>query len=228
MIVRTNKKIHHYTIIDNRGLQDDRLSWGARGLLAWILTHPDSWEMHMEYMVARSPGTLHQLRKLLKELKKYGYAELVRERRPDGTVSGSHWVIYEDPKDNSDRDAGLAETGEKPESGESAPLLNTNVVVVNNNSNKKNNNITTVSNSTPAYLHAFHALTDRGVEHSVAYKLLGTYGEDAIMKQVEAFDKLDYAATPGWLVSAVQSNYQHAVEKPKPKPQGPNPLEELL
>jgi len=32
-----------YTIIDNRTINDDRISWDALGLLTWLLSKPDQW-----------------------------------------------------------------------------------------------------------------------------------------------------------------------------------------
>jgi len=39
MIVRTPNR-DRFTIIDKRALEDDRLSWRARGLLAYLLSKP--------------------------------------------------------------------------------------------------------------------------------------------------------------------------------------------
>ena len=39
---RVNKD-KNYTTINNTGLKDKRLSWKAKGILAYILTLPDDW-----------------------------------------------------------------------------------------------------------------------------------------------------------------------------------------
>ncbi|TKI88055.1 DNA-binding protein, partial [Bacillus wiedmannii] len=42
------KKDNNYSVINNTGLKDKRLSWKAKGILAYILTLPDDWVFYRE------------------------------------------------------------------------------------------------------------------------------------------------------------------------------------
>ena len=41
-IVRAARR-HRFVIIDQRAIEDTRLSWAARGLLGYLLSRPDDW-----------------------------------------------------------------------------------------------------------------------------------------------------------------------------------------
>ncbi len=42
-IVRVNKRSNPYVVIDKTALNDDRLSWKAKGVLCYLLSLPDDW-----------------------------------------------------------------------------------------------------------------------------------------------------------------------------------------
>lgn len=86
-----------YTMIDRRALEDDRLSFKARGLLAYILSKPDDWNIMMCDLIKQSPQGERAVQSALRELKQYGYARLARERNGKTGFSGSRWDIHEVP-----------------------------------------------------------------------------------------------------------------------------------
>lgn len=69
---RVNKD-KNYTTINNTGLKDKRLSWKAKGILAYILTLPDDWVFYREELSRHAKDGLDSLRTGMKELKEYGY-----------------------------------------------------------------------------------------------------------------------------------------------------------
>ncbi len=95
-IVRVIKN-RDYSIINNTGLRDVRLSFGARGVLAYLLSKPDDWQLRVEDLIRQSPQGEHAVRGMLRELKKYGY--LKRERHA-GKGGRFEWqtTIYEVPR----------------------------------------------------------------------------------------------------------------------------------
>lgn len=95
-IVRVVKN-RDYSVINNTGLRDVRLSFGARGVLAYLLTKPDNWQMQVEDLIRQSPQGEHAVRGMLRELKRFGY--LKRERHA-GKGGRFEWqtTIYEVPR----------------------------------------------------------------------------------------------------------------------------------
>ena len=50
-IVRVARdKAHPYSIVNNTPLRDPRLSWPAKGIIGYLLTMPDDWQVMMGHL----------------------------------------------------------------------------------------------------------------------------------------------------------------------------------
>ena len=78
-------------MIDNRPLRDDRLSWKARGLLAYLLSQPHDWKINAKHLASIGPDGPRAIQSGLKELAAIGYAKL----ETGGRSGGRNWLIYE-------------------------------------------------------------------------------------------------------------------------------------
>ncbi|MCM3197332.1 DnaD domain protein [Bacillus cereus] len=128
------KKDSNYSVINNTGLKDERLSWKAKGILAYALTLPDDWTFHISELARHAKDGEDSLRTGFKELKELGYVKRYPVR--DGnTKKITRWdtEIYE----TSQRNMPQMENQDvvKPYE-ENQKLLNTNRL----NTNKRNNN----------------------------------------------------------------------------------------
>ncbi|WP_335934007.1 hypothetical protein [Streptomyces sp. PTD5-9] len=86
-----------FTVLPNALLQDRRLSYTARGLLADLLSRPDGWSEDGRRMADTSPQGRIAVAKALRELTAFGYYRVHKVRRPDGTfVSEVH--VYDTPQ----------------------------------------------------------------------------------------------------------------------------------
>ena len=81
--------------IDNSVLQNDALSFRARGLLAYVLSMPLDWR-HSADDLANKKERKHAVRSALKDLVAAGHARLVTVRESDGTVR-NRWAFSEAP-----------------------------------------------------------------------------------------------------------------------------------
>lgn len=115
-IVRVHKHAHNFVIIDKTGLADTRLSYRARGILAYLLTKPDDWEVQYEDLVHGSPAEGRiAVAGAIQELERYGYAKRHRLRAENGRMSGWHTEIHECPTELTKPDVGTELT--KPDVG---------------------------------------------------------------------------------------------------------------
>jgi len=77
---------------------DSRMSFAARGLLMFLLSKPDHWEINLVNLISESPLGRDGVRKLLNELMQCGY---VKKEQINITGSGRfdnvHWIIYDKP-----------------------------------------------------------------------------------------------------------------------------------
>jgi hypothetical protein len=63
----------HFAIIANAAMRDPRLSWGAKGLLATMLTYADGWKYHQSHLATLTTDGKHATRSAIQELIKAGY-----------------------------------------------------------------------------------------------------------------------------------------------------------
>ena len=94
MIIRVKKRDNPYVIIDKTALDDPRLSFRAKGILAYLLSRPDNWTPNREQLADVSREGRDAVSSALNELKEFGYFERKRERQEDGTFQFVG-VIYE-------------------------------------------------------------------------------------------------------------------------------------
>jgi len=96
MQIHRSRHTSGFTVLPNTMLQDRRLSYTARGLLADLLSRPDGWREDGRRMADTSPQGRLAVAKALRELTAFGYYRVERVRRPDGTfVSQAH--VYDTP-----------------------------------------------------------------------------------------------------------------------------------
>jgi hypothetical protein len=97
MQIHRSRHARGFTVMPNTLLQDRRLSYTARGLLADLLSRPDGWREDGRRMADTSPQGRHSVAKALRELAAFGYYRVERVRRADGTfVSEAH--VYDSPQ----------------------------------------------------------------------------------------------------------------------------------
>lgn len=100
MIVRGPLPTRSYTVLQNELLRDRRLSWKARGLLAYLLSQPPGWTTRTEHLAGVAPDGRDSVRSGLRELEAAGYLRRWRTRADDGRWEW-HTVVYDDPVNNS-------------------------------------------------------------------------------------------------------------------------------
>jgi hypothetical protein len=93
MYVHCTKHVRNFTVLPNGLLQDRRLSYTARGLLADLLSRPDGRREDGRQMADSSPQGRGAIRKALKELTEAGYYRVDKVRMPDGTVRSEAHVF---------------------------------------------------------------------------------------------------------------------------------------
>lgn len=99
-IHRTPKNADHpFTQIRRAVFEDKRLSWEARGLLAYLLVKPDDWQINISNLINEGSSGRDKTYRILGELIGHGYIDRTEERN-DGKIAGYQYTLYEDPADN--------------------------------------------------------------------------------------------------------------------------------
>lgn len=97
-IIRIQKKRNNFVMLDKGFLNDERLSFKAKGILAYLLSKPDNWKVIVGDLIKRSSDGKKSIYSGLRELKACGYYI----KRPVRDAAGrriSYWesVILECP-----------------------------------------------------------------------------------------------------------------------------------
>jgi hypothetical protein len=84
----------NFTQISNEVLLDERLSFKARGILALLLSRPKNWKIYIDEIIERSDlDGKHSVRTGFKELKTFGYLELVKVWNDAGKFEGTIYKL---------------------------------------------------------------------------------------------------------------------------------------
>lgn len=97
MIVRIQKRENPYVVIDKTIINDDSLSFKARGIACYLLGKPDDWSISERHLVTCGPDGAAAVRSGLKELEEAGYLRRERKRAEDGTFAWEA-ALYETPQ----------------------------------------------------------------------------------------------------------------------------------
>ena len=97
MGVYRNKKEDNFTVLDNNTLQDDNLSWKARGILVYLLSLPTDWEVKTGEIKRHASDGITSLRSGIKELKEAGYIVYRKYKNDEGKFV-HEYEVYETPQ----------------------------------------------------------------------------------------------------------------------------------
>lgn len=98
MAIIRQKRKDRFLVVDNKIIEDKRLSFKARGLLIYMLSKPDDWKFWTSELVKRSAKDgISSIRTALKELEAAGYLIRKRERSSKGTFTSQDWILTDKP-----------------------------------------------------------------------------------------------------------------------------------
>ena len=97
-IYRTVKnKDNPYVIIDRRPINNSKLSFKAKGILTYLMSRPDGWEVSVTDLVNHSTDGEASIRSGLKELREAGHMKYTTSRQ-EGRITGWLIEVYEVPQ----------------------------------------------------------------------------------------------------------------------------------
>jgi hypothetical protein len=89
MIIR-RKRTANFTVIGNELFDDERLEADEVGILAYLRSRPDRWEVRRPALMRRWRMGVVSIRRVIHNLLRTGWLEALRLRRRDGTS----YVLY--------------------------------------------------------------------------------------------------------------------------------------
>ena len=126
MAVFRVERTRDYTVMSNHHLKNRSLSLKAKGLLSVMLSLPDEWDYTLRGLAAISREGVDAIREAIRELEDAGYIVRSRGRNEKGQLSGTEYVIYENPQapmlDNPTQEKSVVADKPKEESKSTKPL----------------------------------------------------------------------------------------------------------
>lgn len=128
-IIRTKKAAQTpYVMLDTTAMNDERLSYRARGLHTYLMSKPDGWQIYLLHLEQRSPTEGREaIRNAIKELERTGYAHREKVRDERGRLAGWRTTIYETPQLRQDGPEEAADAPLSPTTGLPTSVLPTSV-----------------------------------------------------------------------------------------------------
>lgn len=117
MIVRGPRPADNFAQIHNEALADGRLSFKARGILAFLLSRPPGWKTSAERLAKSGIDGERAVKSGLKELEAAGYLKRTRTHGPDGL-----WIHNQIITDQPET---ITEDAETDDSGAPVPTIGT-------------------------------------------------------------------------------------------------------
>lgn len=129
-IIRVQKN-SNYSVISNVHLQDETLSWKAKGILSYLLSKPDNWQVYIAHLKNQSTDGRDATASGIRELINAGYISRDYTRNEVGQMTGRSYVVYESSFEQKAVNKGDNPKTENPLLGnptlDNPTLLNTDV-----------------------------------------------------------------------------------------------------
>lgn len=156
-IIKTKIKEKNYVQIEKTGIEDNRLSWAATGLLTYLIGRPENWNIIMEHLKTIKTDGRDSTRTALNNLREFNYCHYF-EIREKGKIIETIYLIFEKPTsfEEAENEIEISEGQEiyykKFKKGSSKKVINKeeqpetenpSLLIIDSNNNRVNNNRTT-------------------------------------------------------------------------------------
>ena len=101
---------NHFFILTRESMQDARLSFEARGVLAYLLSKPDDWILMPDDLARQGDIGKNKTYRIIKELMDYGYITRTMHRNEKKQIIRVDYQVFEKPLPQN-QEVGLQETG---------------------------------------------------------------------------------------------------------------------
>lgn len=210
-IEKNNK--NPYTMINNCLLQDTSLSWKAKGILAYLLSLPDDWQVYETELVKHATDGKDSLKSGINELVEKNYIHRTRLRDEKGHLKGYKYSIYEIPTESGLSKVGKSKNG-KPKNG-----LSKVGKPATTNTNTTNTNLTNTNNTkeqqqeqedeTKKIKDVVVVLENKITDQEAKAILKAANGNIELVKEKYEIAKVsNYEDLVSWMIRAIQNNYR--------------------
>jgi hypothetical protein len=114
-------KENPYVMVNKVLINDETLSFKAKGILLYLLSKPDDWKVYESEISSHSKDKIDSVRSGVKELINAGYIKRTREQDGKGKFKGYIYNVFETPQNKE-----LCPLLDFPKTGNPTLLINDN------------------------------------------------------------------------------------------------------
>lgn len=96
-IFRVYKETGNFVTVHKNFIHDNKISWKAKGILLYLLSRPDDWQVYETELVKHTSDGLSSLKSGIKELEEIGYIRRTRKRDDKGRLKEYEYSVFEHP-----------------------------------------------------------------------------------------------------------------------------------
>lgn len=116
-IIKIQKRENPYLQIDKSCVNNEKLSWKAKGMLAYLLSKPDDWQVYLTDLKNKATDGMRSVSSGIRELEQHHYIEKKKKRNKKGRFEGWEYLVYEQPRCQKGISVRAKTETPKPESG---------------------------------------------------------------------------------------------------------------
>jgi len=102
---------NRFTQITNELIENKNLSFKAKGIMAYILSKPDDWQVYEVDIINHATDGKTAVSNGVKELIEENYIKREMKRNDKGQFKGYNYTVYEVPYNNDDTESGFSDFG---------------------------------------------------------------------------------------------------------------------
>lgn len=96
-IIRIDKTAGNYFIASKYYVEDENISWKAKGIMSYLFSKPDDWQIYQTQLEKVSKDGKASVRSTINELIDNGYMTRQSRRKRNGDFDGYNYTLHEHP-----------------------------------------------------------------------------------------------------------------------------------
>src|SRR5688572_159428 len=89
-IIKIKKRENPFAQIDKEAINDDSMSWAAKGMLTYLISKPADWKVQVNHLIKKATDGRDAVYSILRELREVGY--MLMETKND--AKGRLMTVY--------------------------------------------------------------------------------------------------------------------------------------
>ncbi|MGE7364981.1 conserved phage C-terminal domain-containing protein [Staphylococcus cohnii] len=102
-IIRIDKTAGNYFIASKYYVEDENISWKAKGIMSYLFSKPDDWQIYQTQLEKVSKDGKASVRSTINELIDNGYMTRQSRRKSNGDFDGYNYTLHEHPANDGVR-----------------------------------------------------------------------------------------------------------------------------